>query len=184
MCHRDAELMSAYQHGDERAFAELYRLYVPLLTRYFARHGKRPADIEDLVQETFLRLHRARADFRAGEALRPWLFTIARNVCHDHGRRSQRRPEAYCEVDLLQLPQESTEHHALDLAQRSKVLTSALAQLSASERQLLDEHWIDERAFSEIAQREGVRCSTLRVRAHRACQRLRETMATQYRAVA
>lgn len=184
MCNRDAGWMSAYRHGDERAFAALFRQYAPLIARYFARHGKRPADVEDLVQETFLHLHRARAEFRAGESLRPWLFTIARNVCHDHGRRAQRRPETYCEVDTLPAPQESAEHHALDLAQRRKALSTALAKLSAAERRLLDEHWFDERAFSEIAQREGVQCSTLRVRAHRACQRLRDTIAVQYRAVA
>lgn len=180
MCNHDAGLMLAYRNGDERAFAELYKLYAPVLSRYFARHGKRPADAEDLTQETFLRLHRAREDFRAGEAVRPWLFTIARNVCHDHGRRSQRRPEAFCEVDTLQAPVASNEDHELDRAQRTDALTSALSLLPAADRRLVNEHWFDERAFSEIAQREGVRCNTLRVRAHRACLRLRETISIRY----
>jgi DNA-directed RNA polymerase specialized sigma24 family protein len=79
---------------------------------------------------------------------------------------------------------EAPDQHALDRVARSHALTSALALLSASERRLLDEHWFDERAFSEIALREGVRCSTLRVRAHRACQRLRESISVRYGAVA
>ena len=176
MCNRDAGLMLAYQNGDERAFAELFELYAPMLERYFVRHGKRSADAEDLTQETFLRLVRSRADFRPGEALRPWLFTIARNVCHDHGRRAQRRPEAPYEVDTLEAPQACIGDHALDHAKRTEALTSALQLLPAAERRLVDEHWFDERAFSEIALREGVQCGTLRVRAHRACQRLRETL--------
>lgn len=184
MCNHDAGLMLAYRNGDERAFAELYKSYAPMLARYFARHGKRPADAADLTQETFLRLHRSREDFRAGEAVRPWLFTIARNVCHDHGRRAQRRPEALCEVDAFEAPAVDHEHHALDRAERSEALSCALSQLSAADRRLVDEHWFDERAFSEIASREGVRCSTLRVRAHRACQRLRETISVRYSAAA
>jgi len=185
MCNRDAELMSAYQSGDERAFAELFRMYTPVLLRYFTRRGKRQHDAQELAQETFLHLHRARADFRQDQALRPWLFTIARNVCRDHSRRKMRRPEAYCEVDAFEAPQqESAEQHTLVRVQRSAALTAALAQLSAPERRLLDEHWFDDRAFSEIAARDGVRSSTLRVRAHRACQRLRDSISDQHRLVA
>lgn len=185
MCNGDAELMLAYQSGDERAFAELYLRYASTLVRYFTRRGKRQADAQDLAQETFLHLHRSRADFRVHEALRPWLFTIARNVCHDHGRRAQRRPEALCDVDRFQAPEQARDHAAaLVRAERCEALSAALAQLPAADRNLLDEHWFADRAFSEIAARDGVQCSTLRVRAHRACQRLRERISVRYRAVA
>jgi len=185
MCNRDAELMSAYQHGDERAFVELFQRYTPLLMGYFTRRGKRRVDAQDLTQETLLHLHRARSDFREGQALRPWLFTIARNVCRDHGRRAQRRPVSYCEVDTFAAPQpEQLDVASLERAERNEALSNALLQLSAAERGLLDEHWFGERAFSELAARDGVRPSTLRVRAHRACLRLRETISVQQRAVA
>lgn len=184
MCNRDAELMTAYLAGDERAFAELFRRYAPLLVRFFVRHGKRSADAQDLTQETFLHLHRARFDFRVGEPLRPWLFRIARNVSHDHGRRALRRPEAFCEVDAFAAPHEREEEHALVRAERGEALSAALAQLSAPERALLDEHWFEDRAFTEIAARDGVQCTTLRVRAHRACQRLREMLSMRCHAVA
>ena len=184
MCNGDADLMSAYQSGDERAFAELFERYAPMLVRYFMRHGKRPTDAQDLTQETFLHLHRARADFRAGESLRPWLFTIARNLSHDHGRRALRRPEAFYEVDRFEAPEPGRDHAALVHAERCEALNAALSQLSPSDRSLLDEHWFGDVAFSEIAARDGVQCSTLRVRAHRACQRLREMISVRHRAVA
>jgi RNA polymerase sigma-70 factor (ECF subfamily) len=172
--------MEEYVNGNQAAFAELFREYAPVLVRFFVRRGKRLSDAQDLAQETFLHVHRARHDFRAGEALRPWIFTIARNLCHDHGRRQLRRPEALGEVDCYQAPQELEDAHALVLAERSEALNGALDQLSTAERTLLDEHWFCDRAFTEIAAREGVQSSTLRVRAHRACHRLRELISTRY----
>lgn len=184
MCDRENELMSAYLAGDERAFGELFRLYAPVLVRFFMRHGKRLSDAQDLAQDTFLQLHRARADFRAGEPVRPWLFTIARNRCHDHGRRLRRRPEAFCEMDDYEAPQAAHENQALIAAERREALHDALAKLSKPERSLLDEHWFGERAFAEIAARDGVLSSTVRVRAYRACQRLREMISVRHSAAA
>lgn len=186
MCNRDTEWMAAYVNGEQWAFAELFREYAPLLVRYFTRHGKRASDAQDLTQETFLHLHRARRDFRLGEPLRPWIFTIARNLCHDHGRRQLRRPEALREVDLYEAPQplHDAHTHALALAERSEALSRALAQLSPPERTLLDEHWFAERSFTEIGARDGVQSSTLRVRAYRACQRLRALISVRHSAVA
>lgn len=184
MCDRENELMSAYLAGDEHAFAELYRIYAPVLLRFFRRHGKRPSDAQDLTQDTFMRLHRARADFRPGEPVRPWLFTIARNRCYDHSRRLRRRPEAFCEVDNYEAPQPAHEHQVLILAERRDALHDALAKLPNAERSLLDEHWFGERAFAEIAARDGLQSSTVRVRAYRACQRLREMISVRHSAAA
>ena len=184
MCTHDAKLMTAYLAGDEQAFGELFRLYAPVLVRFFIRHGKRLSDAQDLTQDTFLQLHRARADFRAGEPVRPWLFTIARNRCHDHSRRSRRRPEAFCEVDAYEAPETFQENEGLEVGERREVLNNALSKLSSAERDLLDEHWFGGRAFAEIAARDGVQSSTLRVRAHRACQRLREMLSLRQSAIA
>jgi RNA polymerase sigma factor (sigma-70 family) len=176
--------MRAYLAGDERAFAELFRHYAPKLARYFVRNGKRASDAQDLVQETFLHVHRARHDFRAGQPLRPWLFTIARNLCHDHGRRQLRRPEALCDVDAYAAPHQPRDSQQLALCERSDALTAALAKLSAPERSLLDEHWFADRPFTVIAARDGMAATTLRVRAHRACMRLRELISIEHSAAA
>lgn len=181
MCNRDSELMAAYVTGDQRAFDELFHTYSPLLARFFARHGKRPSDAQDLVQETFLHVHRARHDFRTGVPLRPWIFTIARNLCHDHGRRQLRRPEAFIELESCRAPDGSPD---LAVAERAQALGRALDRLPDGDRHLLDEHWFSDRSFTELAARDGVNSTTLRVRAHRACMRLRELISIQYSAVA
>jgi RNA polymerase sigma-70 factor (ECF subfamily) len=167
----DEQGMAAYLQGDQRAFAALFRSYGAMLFRYFVRQGKRPYDAQDLVQQTFLQLHRSRADYRVEEPLRPWLFTIARNVSHDHGRRQQRRPETFCDVDTYEASGPTRE--SLIHAERTRALAIALERLPEEHRDLLNEHWFEERSWTEIAGRDGVHATTLRVRAHRACLQLR-----------
>jgi RNA polymerase sigma-70 factor (ECF subfamily) len=167
----DEQRMNAYVQGDTRAFTALFQAYGPMLFRYFVRQGKRPHDAQDLVQQTFLQLHRSRADYRIGEPLRPWLFTIARNVSHDLGRRQQRRPETCCDVDTYQAGEPTRE--SLIHAERTRALALALEQLPDEHRSLLNEHWFEDRSWTEIATRDGLHPGTLRVRAHRACIQLR-----------
>src|SRR5215467_14772428 len=97
----DEELMLAYANGDESAFRELFRRYAPMLLRLCTRQVGRPADAQDLVQQTFLQLHRARRDFRADMRLRPWIMTIALNLARDLLRRRGRRPESAMEEAAL-----------------------------------------------------------------------------------
>jgi RNA polymerase sigma-70 factor (ECF subfamily) len=168
----DEELMVAYVcDGDQHAFAELFRSYAPSLARFFAKRGKRAADAQDLVQQTFLRLHRARHEYRTGQPLRPWLFTIARNAAYDHGRRQQRRPEAHCDLELHAAPAAARDE-LLEL-ERTRIVAAALAGLAKSQRELLTERWFEDRSWAEIAAQQGVAATTLRVRAHRACLQLR-----------
>ena len=78
--------MSAYARGDAGAFDELFRRYARRLLGYlFHMTGDRQL-AEDLVQETFVRVHRARDRYDAGRPLKPWLFRIATNVCADRKR--------------------------------------------------------------------------------------------------
>jgi RNA polymerase sigma-70 factor (ECF subfamily) len=174
----DEQRMSAYVQGDERAFSALFREYAAPLFRFFARQGKRPHDAQDLVQQTFLHVHRSRADYRIGEPLRPWLFTIARNVCRDHGRRQLRRPETFCDVDSYQADAPTSE--SLVHGERTRALALALEQLPGEHRSLLNEHWFEDRSWIEIAKRDGQHAGTLRVRAHRACAQLRSMMASDH----
>lgn len=168
----DEELMASYVAGDQAAFEALYRRYTPILTGYFRRHGKRNEDSRDLAQQTFLHLHRSREDFRGGELLRPWLFTIARNVLLDLARKHMRRPEHFTEVDTHAAPTAGATM-SLSQAESARALFEALSRLSGKDRALITTHWFDEHSFEEIAAKDGAPSATLRVRAHRACARMK-----------
>jgi RNA polymerase sigma-70 factor (ECF subfamily) len=83
--------MARYASGDDSAFAAVYAAVSPRLTRFLGRRVTDRALVEDLVQETLLRLHRARARFVPGSPVMPWVLAIARRQLVDAHRA--RRPE-------------------------------------------------------------------------------------------
>ena len=81
---RDAdEAMSRYARDDDSAFAILHGFVAPRLTAYLQRRVRESALVPDLVQQTFLHMHRARRTFRAGSEVLPWAFAIARRQLVD-----------------------------------------------------------------------------------------------------
>jgi RNA polymerase sigma-70 factor, ECF subfamily len=81
------ELMFAYQqHGDLAAFAELVARHERPLWNYLRRFVRDPEAAEDLLQETFLRVVKGAAGFRASAKFSTWLYTIGRNLCTDYAR--------------------------------------------------------------------------------------------------
>src|SRR5262249_14827735 len=76
-----ASLMASAQDGDRAAYAELLTQVAPLLRRWIQSRRRfiQAADIEDLVQDTLLSVHAARATYDPGRPFLPWLMTIAHN---------------------------------------------------------------------------------------------------------
>jgi RNA polymerase sigma-70 factor (ECF subfamily) len=87
----DAQLMLAFRAGDGGAFDALFRRWAGRVLRYVGRLVRDPAVAEELVQEVFLRVHRARERYRADARFSTWLFTIATNVARNELRRPQQR---------------------------------------------------------------------------------------------
>src|SRR4029450_7381259 len=85
----DEALLAAHLAGDVAAFETLFRRWQSPARRHLPRMLDDPATADDLVVETFLRLHRHRQRWRPGTPVRPWLFTIARNLA-PNPRRAQR----------------------------------------------------------------------------------------------
>src|SRR5204863_2884266 len=88
---RDAALIAAWQSGDEQAAAELVRRHARALARFLAGAGAPESDVDDLVQDTFIRAFRGVDRFRGQCQFRTWLMTIGGNVLKEFGRRAARR---------------------------------------------------------------------------------------------
>src|SRR2546422_4653424 len=96
----DAVLIAAWQGGDEQAAAELVRRHARALARFLAAAGAPDADLDDLVQETFIRAFRAVGRFRGQCQFRTWLLTIGGNVLKDAARRFQQARVVPLDDDL------------------------------------------------------------------------------------
>jgi RNA polymerase sigma-70 factor (ECF subfamily) len=168
----DEELMVAYARGERAAFKELFERYAEKLERLMLRELYAREEARDLVQQTFLQLHRARLDFDPEQPFKPWLYTIALNLKREHFRRRRRRPEVLGTIaDERAAPQGA--HEALE-AHRS--LAWALAQLPEENRSVIELHWFDGLSFAEVAKCLGIGAVAAKVRAHRGYQRLRKLL--------
>ncbi len=90
----DRQLAMACATGDARAFETVYRRFGEKMKSIARNHlGGNVADAEDVVQETFLKLHRAASTYTGEASLSTWLVRILVNTCYDHLRRKRRRVE-------------------------------------------------------------------------------------------
>ncbi len=83
-------LMARYQRGDFGAATDLIERISPQLHRFFLARSQSRTDADDLLQETWLRIHKVRHTYRPGEPALPWFYAIARHVRVDHYRKSLR----------------------------------------------------------------------------------------------
>jgi RNA polymerase sigma-70 factor (ECF subfamily) len=178
---RDEDVASAamerYASGDDSAFGELYDLLAPRLYEYLLGQVRNRALAEDLVQQTFLQLHRARGSFLAGADVRPWAFAIARRLMIDGFRRHK--------LELLQLAEESrkpeggsTEAPDQQLAakQMAARMAEALGKLPESQRTAFTLVKQNGLSLAQAAEVLGTSITAVKLRLHRAVQVLRATL--------
>jgi RNA polymerase sigma-70 factor (ECF subfamily) len=171
----DEELMERYKGGDRAAITELVHRYAPLLLRVMLHQVRTREDAYDLVQQTFLQLHRSKGDFRQGAQLRPWLLTIAVNVRHRHFRRMGVREELSLEPDAL-----DRAHPGLTIKSAAEAgcdVRTVLAALPPDQRDVIVLHWLEGFSFPEVALVVGASLSAVKVRAHRGYVAIRRILA-------
>ncbi len=174
----ERELMAAYVDGDQAAFSALFSATAPRLLAFFLRAVPDRALAEDLLQLTFERVHGARHRYQRGAPVRPWLFTIAANVRVDELRRRYRLPKAADETDLDALPDSAApQDEAPDQADRDARVRAAIDALPASQRVVVHLHRFEGMTFGEIGGVLGVKEGAVRIRAFRAYETLRGTLA-------
>jgi RNA polymerase sigma-70 factor (ECF subfamily) len=167
----EEELMAAYASGDSGAFSELFRRLSPALLRVLRWQLSRPEDAHDLLQQTFLHLHRSRHDFKPGAQFRPWLWTIALNVKRQHLRTRKRKPEAALDEHALEVLDRGAGY--LEQHELIRNVQNALATLPPAQREVIVLHWFRGLGFDAVAAEVQASLSAVKVRAHRGYDVLR-----------
>jgi RNA polymerase sigma-70 factor (ECF subfamily) len=168
----DEALIARWQRGDERAASELVERHAQALARFAATQGVR-LEIDELVQDTFVRAFNSLASFRAEASLRTWLFTILKRLVLDR-QRSEQRQRNKVELEEGHAVQE---FNALDGMVADEALVRvrrAVNELSPMQREVFTLRVTEGMAYTEIAQVVGSTEGACRVHYHNAMRAVKE----------
>lgn len=175
-------LMQQYCDGDAGAFRELYALVAPRLLGYLVKMTRERALAEDLLQHTFLKVHRARAAYVQGADPLPWIYSIAHRTFIDQARKDKRAAVRVGEADGL--PEvaagitgdaDDRRDEGADPALVTAAL-DALAALPAQQREAVVLTKLDGKTVAEAAEIAGTTVGAMKVRAHRGYEALRKLL--------
>jgi RNA polymerase sigma-70 factor (ECF subfamily) len=168
----DLDLITRWKAGDQRAATQLVDRHADAVARFVASAGAR-TDVQELVQDTFVRAFGALDSFRGESSLRTWLFTIARRLLLDQ-RRSERRRGEHVEVRENDV---TTDFSALDsvVAEETRVrMRDAVARLSPTQREVFTLRVGEGMSYREIADAAGTTEGAARVHYHNAMRAIKE----------
>ena len=177
------ELMQRYCDGDAGAFRELYALVAPRLLGYLLKMARERALADDLLQQTFMKVHRARAAYVRGADPLPWIYSIAHRTFIDETRKHKRAVVRVGDADELPevaagLTGESDDRR--DEVRGDPELVSAaldaLAELPVQQREAVVLTKLDGKSVAEAAEIAGTTVGAMKVRAHRGYEALRRLL--------
>jgi RNA polymerase sigma-70 factor (ECF subfamily) len=165
-------LMARYQQGDFAAATALIHRLSPQLHRFFIVQYASREEADDLLQETWLRIHKVRHTYRAGEPVLPWLYAIARHIRVDHYRKARRH--AAREEPLEKFPEVAATLPAVSA--RTPDLEALLAALPESQREVIEMLKIAGMSLEEVARATSSTVGSVKQKAHRAYESLRKRL--------
>jgi len=188
MTHEDSldQAMDRYAQGDASAFSLLYAGLEVKLRSFLMRLTGAPPLAEDLLQETFMRIHRARGRFERGGAVIPWVYAIARNVWLDHVRAAKTRghrprdrkddpPPSGALASAPTGPDADSEQVAI-ARETASLVEQVLARLPAAQREAFVLLRYEGMSVAEAAEVLGSTTSAVKLRAFRAYEALRAAL--------
>ncbi len=165
------ELMLSYQNADPDAANQLVEQLSPMLLRFLAVPIYTRAFAEDMLQDCWLRLHRARHTYRPGTPVLPWVFAIARHTRIDAYRRRRRIETRESALENIS----DTDGRASTPAVTPEIdLWRFVRQLPASQQEVIIMLKVTGMSLEEIARATGGTVGAVKQKAHRAYVKLRE----------
>jgi RNA polymerase sigma-70 factor (ECF subfamily) len=174
--------MERYSNGDDAAFTELYDAIASRLLGFLRKATRDGVAAEDLMQQTFLQIHRARGSFIRGAAVMPWALAIAKRLVIDSARR--RRVELglfmHATADDARITSEPAATVAADdaldacrLERRVQRRLDALPETQRTAYQLVKQEGLSLKRAAEVL---GTSVTAVKLRTHRAYKALRAVL--------
>ena len=181
------ELMARYCEGDAQAFRDLYAAVAPRILNYLLRMSQNKALADDLLQQTFLKVHRARAAYVRGADPMPWIYAIAHRTFLDEMRKRKRSkvhlpregdalPEQVAHITGKAADQVPDSGRDPELTRRA---LEELEKLPKKQREAVVLTKLGGKSIAEAAAITGTTPGAMKVRAHRGYVALRKALAVE-----
>lgn len=176
------ELMAKYCDGDANAFRELYAAVSPKLYGYLVKLTRQRSLADDVLQQTFLKVHRSRHAYIRGADPVPWIFAIAHRTFIDEARKTKRSvvgPRDDGELPDIKAGIDGVSDDRRDGAADGELVKAALDALAAlpeQQRQAVVLTKLEGKSVAEAAEIAGTTVGAMKVRAHRGYEVLRKTL--------
>ncbi|MBI3876333.1 MAG: sigma-70 family RNA polymerase sigma factor [Verrucomicrobia bacterium] len=180
----DTELIAAVRKGDVAQFEPLIARYQPRVFATARRYARREDEIQDIVQEVFIKAFQKLDSFRAEAPFEHWLMRMTVRTCYDFLRSHQRNRETTLtdlsdpEVDWLERFAASPEDNSKNTDAARALVERVMTQLSPEARLVITLLEIEDRSVKEIAQLTGWSVPLVKVRAFRARAQMKKILET------
>lgn len=182
--HFDARLVKLARKGDQGAFAELVDLYKDKLYHLGYRMLSNRHEAEDVVQETFLRVHKNWNRYDDKQKFSTWIYRIATNLCIDRLRK--RKPSYYLDAEMNEqdgldgytlIPgDERTPETEYLLSETQQTIHQAIEGLPAKYKSVIVLRYLQELSLQEISEVLDMPVTTVKTRVHRGREFLRKKL--------
>src|SRR5437868_2712427 len=179
----EAELIAAVLKGDAASFEPLIEKYSPRVFATARRYARRESEIEDIVQEVWLKAFQKLKSFRGEAPFEHWLMRLAVRTCYDFLRAHRRNREAVFsdltqpETDWLERFVQQPNGSEEDLQAVRLLINRILEQLSPPARLVITLLEIEDRSVKEISRITGWSVPLVKVRAFRARAEMKKLLA-------
>lgn len=173
-------LMHRYQQADPAAADELVARLHPILARFYYALTGNPRLVEDLLQECWLRIHRARHTYRPGDPVLPWVLAIARHTRVDQYRRWQRTSGRESSIDAIDRHPQADPRSTMENRLEANTVLAAMQSLPEAQREVLLMLKVSGMSVDEVARATGSTSAAVKQKAYRAYQSIRQALGLRH----
>lgn len=175
----DNEIILLVKNGNQQAYSQLVTKYQNYVFTIVLRYLTSREDAEEVAQDVFIKAYKSLADFRGESKFSTWLYTITTTSCLTFLRKKKLEVHSLDnEKVMAHAEQVDSGMRANQIEQKSKMMmvNKAITLLSPEDAQVITLFYKGEQSLEEIAQIMGQETNAVKVRLHRARQRLRDKM--------
>jgi len=175
----DTEIISRVLRGEQQVFAQLVERYKSYVFTLVLRMIESREDAEEVSQDIFVKAYRSLADFRGDSKFSTWLYTIVRTSCITFLRKKKLDTISIDnEKTFIQVENQESGFKANLIEQKSRhaMVNQAIQMLSPDDAQIITLFYKSEQSLDEMGIILGLESNTVKVKLHRARQKLKEKM--------